>query len=224
MPTQPYKNAKGLRVSGVTTILGNNCGWNKNVLARWANRIGLEGIDMRSYVANAAEIGNIAHSMVEEHIQGRDPETAIQPNMLEHIERGGRRAFAAYLAWERRSQAILVGTELYGVDEETQTGWCLDAIALFKNENDELVLELLDWKSSNGTYPEHFMQVCAYVVFFERLTGLQLHGVHLCRFGKTDGEFAHHYWPRELVDIGYAAFMDFRNAENKRRKIEQLCR
>lgn len=188
---------------------------------RWANKQGLEGIDTRVKVAAAADIGTVAHAMVEAHIQGHDPLSVIAADVPDYVRRGAAFAFDAYERWAKRSRLIIVATELHGVDEEYQTGWCLDALSVFEGEEG---LELLDWKSSNGTYADHFIQISTYAHFFERASGLSLNGAHLCRFGKTDGEFVNHHWPRHLLDEGWEVFKKLRALHNDRRRIEGLCR
>ena len=49
-----YKTKDGKRVPGVTTILGVI---NKPALVRWANNLGLQGIDSTNYVDATARCG-----------------------------------------------------------------------------------------------------------------------------------------------------------------------
>ena len=48
-----YKNEEGKRLPGVTTIVGL---LDKPQLRVWANRIGLDGIDLNSYMDDLANI------------------------------------------------------------------------------------------------------------------------------------------------------------------------
>jgi hypothetical protein len=43
MPLYIYKTKDGLRVPGVTTVIGGNLGWNKQALMYWAWNEGIEG-------------------------------------------------------------------------------------------------------------------------------------------------------------------------------------
>ena len=73
MPTIPYKNAAGQRISGVTTIIGTNLGWNKEPLMYWANRIGREtGLGHREVSKLAADSGTVCHEMIDCEIKGRE--------------------------------------------------------------------------------------------------------------------------------------------------------
>ena len=56
-----YKTSDGKRVPGVTTITGM---LDKPGLVKWANNLGLQGIDSAEHVKNLARIGTLAHLMI----------------------------------------------------------------------------------------------------------------------------------------------------------------
>ena len=62
-----YKLANGKRVPGVTTVLGVI---NKPALVKWANNLGLQGIDSTTYVDETAKVGTLAHEMIQEYLGG----------------------------------------------------------------------------------------------------------------------------------------------------------
>ena len=64
-----YRLADGTKVPGVTTVLGVI---NKPQLVKWANNLGLQGIDSSSYVDATARIGTLAHEMIQEYLGGPD--------------------------------------------------------------------------------------------------------------------------------------------------------
>jgi len=72
MPAHIYINAKGERVPGVTTIISGNLGWNKQALMYWAWNEGVNGRHYRETSQTAADIGTIAHAMVEADLKGKD--------------------------------------------------------------------------------------------------------------------------------------------------------
>ena len=69
MPTIPYKLKDGTKVSGVTTIISQNLGWNKQQLMYWANQMGLEGKNHREVSQKAADAGTLAHALIEADIK-----------------------------------------------------------------------------------------------------------------------------------------------------------
>ena len=66
-----YKNKDGKRLPGVTTILGV---MNKPALVKWANNLGLQGIDSSKYVDTLAGVGTLTHAMIHHDLGGEIPE------------------------------------------------------------------------------------------------------------------------------------------------------
>jgi hypothetical protein len=209
---------------------------------RWANREGLAGRNIRgerSTVQRAADVGTAVHTMIEAHAQGWDPVAAAGSTLTDLTEEDQAKVHLGYnqfKRWFRGNNLVIVGTELYGVDEEYQTGFCLDALALEEDEPRngrtpcDVALALVDWKSSKGTYADHFVQVSAYAVFAEKkltaATGApcRFSGAHVLRVSKDHGTFHHTFWSRELLDDGWKAFTWARALHQLRPTIESYVR
>jgi len=232
MPTVPYFSAAGVRLPGVTWVLGQNLGWNKDALMKWANREGLAGRDIRGDRSTsnvAATIGTAVHAMIEAHIQGWDP-VAAAGSELAGLPDGDRAkvhaGFDGFQRWARNNRITVIGTELYGVDEEYQTGFCLDGLGLEEAEIGPAGLTLLDWKRTKGTYADHFIQVAAYTEFVEKKlrcwgmlpTDGYLTGAHVLRVG--DGNFKHQFWTRAQLEDGWKVFSWLRALHQVRWTIE----
>ena len=232
MPTQPCANAAGARVPGTTWVIGQNLGWNKDPLMNWANREGLAGRslkDSRGSGRVAANIGTQAHDLIEAYILGGEPEERFtyDPNVLTPLDaRAAWTGYQAFRQWHRNSAITILGTELYGVAEKWQTGWCIDALASEQpgGEGTPLQYSLLDWKSSKGTYVDHFIQVSAYTVFVEEKLGAKLHGAHVVRVDKESGGFSHKFWPRAAIERGWAAFTFCRSLHEMRWELEKFVK
>ena len=192
-PKSGYKNSEGKRVRGVTTVIGRFK--DSGGLLYWAFEQGKaaeRGEIERLYDKRdaAAESGTLAHSMVEAHINGK--EFVIPDDMPAETIEEAQNAFKSYLSWASMTKLKIVEQEMPMVSEEYQFGGCPDAIGKIKGE-----LCLVDWKTSNGVYPDYLIQLAAYKQLWEEnnpdrsLTG----GFHLCRFAKSHGDFAHHYYP-----------------------------
>jgi hypothetical protein len=192
-PKGGYRNANGVRVIGVTTVIGRFK--DSGGLLYWAFEQGKAAergeidklYDRRD---QAAESGTLAHSMVEAHINGED---FSMPDLPEKTINEARNAFDSYLNWERLTRLKIVEQEMPLVSEKYQFGGCPDAIGEVDGK-----LCLVDWKTSNSVYQDYLIQLAAYKHLWEEnnperpLTG----GYHLCRFAKKHGDFAHHYKPR----------------------------
>ena len=64
-----YKTSDGQIVPGASTITGL---LNKPMLVKWANNLGLQGIDSSKYTDKAASIGTLIHYLVECHITKKE--------------------------------------------------------------------------------------------------------------------------------------------------------
>ena len=94
---QVYKNNKGERVPGATTVLGN-LGWNKQILQRWCVKQALAGIDPFKFVTTAANIGTASHHLIECHINNWKPD---MDEVSPHDLLKAKTAFSAYIKWEK---------------------------------------------------------------------------------------------------------------------------
>lgn len=191
MPLHIYKNAKGNRIPGVTTVIGGNLGWNKQQLMWWAWNEGINGRQFRETSQHAADIGTIAHAMVEHELKGTDWRVAVDLRTVtdEMVEK----AMNAYKAWKEWAQLVdfkLMKSEVSLVSERYQFGGTID-LALVKNRS-----TITDIKTSNGVYPDHKIQIAAYgVLWNENFPDEQVNDYYLLRLDKKDGGFAYYYWP-----------------------------
>ena len=215
-PKAGYRNKDGERVRGVTTVIGRFK--DSGGLLYWAFNQGkaaergeIEKLyDKRD---EAGESGTLAHSMVEANINGDDPGLVLvaykyrDPAITHAIKRDAKQAFKSYLNWASMTKLEIVEQEMPMVSEKYQFGGCPDAIGEINGE-----LCLVDWKTSNGVYPDYLIQLAAYKQLWEEnnpdrpLTG----GFHLCRFAKSHGDFAHHYYPN--LDEAWEQFKLFLKA------------
>lgn len=200
-PRQGYRNAQGVRVPSVTTILSRFK--DSGALMKWAyttgrehGRLEAEGKDAPASLydvsGKAADIGTAAHGMVEAYISGGNPESVVAYLSLKPDEQPkAKNAFGMYLKWAAQSRLVILEQEMGLVSERYGFGGTPDAVGQIDGE-----LCLVDWKTSNGVYSDYLLQLAAYRVLWEEshpdkpLTG----GFHLCRFSKEFGDFAHHYY------------------------------
>jgi hypothetical protein len=210
-PSKGYYAKDGKRVPGTTTIIGRFK--ESGALIRWAYNRGKEGLELYESRDKAAEIGTIVHSMVEEYIKLNDPMEIIAGNLsiTEDDEKAIMSSFSSFCEWFESNKFRVVSQEEQLVSEMHRYGGTPDAIAWDIKDR----LCLLDWKTSDSVYSDHLYQLGAYRILWNEthpdtpLTG----GSHLCRFAKTHGDFAHHFFPdlgveergflimRELYDI-----------------------
>ena len=148
-----YRNKNKTRLPGVTTITGE-LGWNKRVLMKWANNLGLQGIDSSKYTDDKADIGTLAHAMVTNELLGKPTDTS------DYSENQIEQALNCKKSWDewrkgKKIEPILIEEPL--VSEIYQYGGTPDIYALVDG-----VKELIDLKTGKGIYPEYYIQVVAY--------------------------------------------------------------
>ena len=204
-PTAGYRNKAGQKVPGTTTIIGRFK--DSGALIYWAYNRGKEGLELYESRDKAAELGTIVHSMVEAFI-GDGDEMSFTETLSEKDGKQVMSAFDAFVEWFESNKFEIIEQEIQLVSEQYQFGGTPDAIA--RDGKSRLVL--LDWKTSDGVYADHLIQLGAYRLLWNethpdnQLTG----GSHLCRFAKTNGDFAHHFFP-DLSDAE-RQFVLFREA------------
>ncbi len=143
-----YKNSEGKRVPGVTTITGV---LNKPALVPWANKIGLQGIEVSKYVDDLAAIGTLAHYMVECHIKKEKP--ALDDYSKNQID-SAETSFLKFLDWEGKHKIQYMETEKQLISEKFQYGGTLDILMVLDG-----VRTLVDLKTCKAIYSDHFLQV-----------------------------------------------------------------
>ena len=215
MPTSDYRNAQGERLPGTTTVIGGNLGWNKGPLMYWAWSQGKEGKNYRDTSQAAADAGTLAHYLAECDITGQVPDPA-RMNVPAEVLKNAEGAFGAYLSWKEMSRVRIVASEVALVSNQHQYGGTLDGIGQLGEK-----YCLIDFKTSNGTYADHLIQLAAYQHLWEEnhpdqlLTG----GFHLLRFGKEHGDFHHHFYP-DLAPA-FEAFLALRRLHDYKRILEK---
>ncbi len=211
MPTANYKNSHGQRVSGVTTIIGQNLGWNKQQLMWWANQEGLAGRNHRDTSQKAADAGTIAHYMIECDIKGIKPVLAqYDKDLIDKAEN----CFLNYLHWKDMVNFAPITTELALVSEIYGYGGTLDCPATIKGQTC-----LFDWKSSSGTYADYWIQMSAYVNLWNETQSDPLNGgVYLLRIDKEGASWDFHF-KQDLTDY-FEAFKHLLALHNIKKKLE----
>lgn len=176
-----YKTRDGIRVPGVTTILGMIA---KPALKYWANDLGLQGIKVREYVDHLADIGTLAHKMIECHIKGDTPNTSdyskTQIDMAEN-------SVLKYFEWEKEVNPVYIESELKLVSEQYRYGGTCDIYCEIGGKK-----TLIDIKTSKECYPEHKTQVAAYWLLMKE-AGYSVERAMIIRLGRTEDEGSQAY-------------------------------
>lgn len=211
----------GLPVPSVTTVIGNNLGWNKNVLIAWARKTAAAGIDPDKVKQEAADLGTLVHALIEEYISQRNPSLPSKsvvretyaPVQLEKALKG----LEAFKTWVDQAKVDLASADTkseFGlVSRWYRYGGTIDLIVPING-----VLSLVDFKTSNGVYADHRIQLSAYQQMLFESYGI-LFPAHLLRIGKEDGTFNHHFYSN--LDNEFAVFQHLLSIHELRVDVEK---
>ena len=170
-----YQTADGQSVPGVTTVTGL---LSKPSLVRWANKLGLEGIEVGAYTEQRARIGTLAHAMIQARLQGEifDPGQADPPE----LEQAGE-LLALFTAWQEQHCLRPVHCESSFVSESLRYGGTVDCYCMLDGRP-----VLLDFKTGRSIYDEYFVQLAAYARLL-REQGYPVEEIRILRLGREQG-------------------------------------
>jgi hypothetical protein len=173
---QTYRNENDEIVPSATTVLGI---LNKPALVKWANNLGLQGIDSSKYVDKMAGIGTLAHSLIECHLMGSKPEMAeYSPDDVAKA----KIAFAKYLEWEKEQEIEPLLIEKQLVSEKLGFGGQIDYFARLNGKN-----TLIDFKTCKAIYPEMMCQLATYKNLLDE-NGYEVEDAMILRVGRDENE------------------------------------
>lgn len=173
--TQYYLNT-GDSVPGVTTVLAILA---KPALIIWANRLGLQGIDSTKYKDKMANIGTLAHLMVLCHFKNVKPELS---EFSQQEINSANNCMKSFYEWEKQHKLEPIIIESPLVSDIYGYGGTPDFVGLVDNQ-----LEVIDFKSGSGIYPEYIYQTAAYrQLAIEQ--GHKVNRARILRIGREDNE------------------------------------
>lgn len=205
-PKSGYHLKSGKQVPSVTTILSRFK--ESGGLLQWAFQQGRAGkSNLYEERDKAADAGTIAHDLVFEDLHGSERKANLD-GVSDDIYAAACTGFENYKKWQRQTKLFIMPLEVQLVDEEFEFGGTPDAGFEIEGE-----LDVGDWKTSNGIYLDYIIQGAAY----RRLWNVNhpetpMAGLHICRFSKEGGNFAHHYYDSATLDVAWDQFVLFRKA------------
>lgn len=171
-----YRNKAGDIVVGTTTVTGI---LNKPALVKWANNLGLKGIDVTLFVDDLANVGKLAHLMVENHLKKQETDFS---DYTQNERDRAENAVIKYFSWEKENDFKVIEAELKLVSEEHQYGGQCDIYGELNGKK-----TLIDLKTSKACYSEHFTQVSAYRTLLVE-NGYPVEDVRILRIGREEKE------------------------------------
>lgn len=192
-----YKTADGKRVVSITTITGRYDA--KDALIGWAWKEGKAGRDFKETRDDAATVGTAVHDAIEAfYTVGSIIDPTFEHLRTEEMKAQAVLAYGAFLKWDAMTKPTITHAEIPLVSESLKVGGCIDAIGLRDGRR-----IMHDWKTSNGIYAGHIVQVCGGygLLWNEAFPNDPIELYEVNRFGK-DGSLYSHTW--EANEVGPA--------------------
>jgi len=205
---QVYKTDSGIVCPGASTISGM---LDKPGMTYAAWKLGTEGKDYKKVWGAQADIGTIAHEMLECWIKGKefDPKEYIIADVEKALN-----AQCAFFDFEKHlpkyRTVISEGTPMAegffakNVSEKYLYGGIIDwVIEIIENGE----LWMFDFKSAKAIYDEHIYQTSGYFnLFHECNPGKKLSRLYLLQLGKEDGTFQDHLIDTKKIEWAWGIF------------------
>lgn len=200
----------GEKLPGVTTVLGL---LDKPALVGWAGKLCAEagwkaaksgeGIPYWRDVCygkrdKAAQDGTRAHDLFEQYLNGEivtrsETDTDGAWRAFENAKEWAEGLSIKFHVWPHERPLVDIGMGFAGTP---------DALA---KQGDSVMIA--DWKTG-GVYKEQIIQLAAYRHLLKEVDGIEVSGAHLVRFHREHGDFHHHHYADDALDIGWNCFQE----------------
>lgn len=177
-----YRTKDGTRVPSVTTLTGV---MDKPALVKWANNLGLQGIDSTKYVDALATAGTLAHYMVECSVMGeeRDPDYMREFSPID-VDRA-ETSLIKFEEWKAKHTIKLLGHEEELVSEVHKFGGKIDL--LLELDGAVTLVDIKTAKALYGPGDDKWAQLAGYWVLCEE-AGKCLANAAILRIGREPAE------------------------------------
>jgi len=192
-----YKTSSGKRVPSVTTILSVIA---KPNLIKWANKMGLEGINSEEYKKETAKAGTLGHEMIQEYLGGIGYAPDLKQFTGDQID-SAKVSLNNFIEWNRSHSIKALNIELPMVSEVAGFGGTIDLYAELDGGK-----WLIDFKTGKGIYPEYEYQVAAYEYLLSE-NGYKVDGVRILKMGRSEeGGFEDHVISEKKLNSAMEVF------------------
>jgi hypothetical protein len=173
-----YKDDDGNKIGGITTILNEVIA--KPYLIKWANNLGLEGIDSNKYTDALSRVGTLAHAMVREALTGY----AIE-DIADYSDTERDLAYNSVIAfhnWRHTHKIDVILSEEPLISRLFNFGGTMDLYCKLDG-----VYTLIDFKTGSKIYDEYKIQLSALKELLEE-NGHKVEQTMIIRLGRTEDE------------------------------------
>ena len=202
-----YYDDDGKRLPGTTTVIGvMSKGYG---LKKWYWQMGMDGIDVEKYVDKTANIGTLAHYMIECYLKDEQPD--LEPFSEEMID-AAENCLIKFYDWEAENELEVLGVELTLTSESHKYGGTIDLYCRLNGE-----YTLVDLKTSKAIYDTHMIQLAAYKNLLVE-NGYEVDQVKILRIGRTDDE-GFEVKTKKNLDVEWELFQNLRNVYRLKKQL-----
>lgn len=210
-PTERFP--KGEIVAGVTTIVGI---LDKPALVPWANRIGLQGIEVRKYVDDKADIGTLAHALIIGELIGKKVDTSeYSQQQIDAAEN----ACLSFYEWQKKHHLVILQAEEALISEKYKFGGQYDILGTI-----DKIDELLDLKTGSGIYEEAYYQLGGYLLLLEE-HGFFISRIRILNIPRTkDENFQEIILSGRMMELAKEMFLDCLSIYTRKKEVRRLMK
>jgi hypothetical protein len=211
------KNGKGVIFPGVTTIVGI---LNKPALVPWANKLGLQGIDVKRFVDDKADIGTLAHAMIIGRLMNKT--TATEDYSKAQIS-AAENACLSFFAWQETHRLDVMFAEMPLVSEKYEFGGQFDIMGTVRINGQE-ANELLDLKTGSGIWPEHYYQLGGYWILLQE-NGIHPEQIRILNIPRSEDEnFQEVILSGRMIELAQEMFLDCLSIYKRQKEVRKLMK
>ena len=175
------RNSTGGIIPSVTTVIGAVS--DQSGLVKWANKLGLDGVDAEDYKRHAADLGTCVHARCQAFLEGKEADLAgFLPNIVELSNIG----YQSFRLWADRNLDEVVDTELQMQNEEF-SGRC-DMVCYARSKG-QTFLTLVDIKTGNFVDKKVKAQLEAYAHLFEETRSVMIDRIASLQLNKDEVDY-----------------------------------
>jgi len=154
-----------------------------------------------------ADIGKKIHDLIHLHLLGEKIDLSVED---EKVQAG----FLAFLSWLNEHEFEPLAMEKIIYHPEYMYAGKLDVAGILDGE-----LAIMDWKSSNGIYLEHYLQLSAYVKAYQAMENKPVKKAFIIHLGKEDGSFM--AYEMKDIETPFSLFLSCLNIYNGKKQIQK---
>lgn len=133
----------------------------------------------------AADVGSVVHDWAEQYESKEGVDFSLIRKIDEHPDKEKiQNCINRFCEWKETNSDEIIGHEEIVASVAHQFGGKFDRLCRRGNR-----VILSDYKTSGSIYSNYFIQLAAYSLALEEWKGIEVDGLEILRFGKTDAEF-----------------------------------